>query len=566
MLDLADVVAINKFDRRGGDDALRDVRRQFARDRELFGVDPEELPVFGTIASRFNDDGVTALYQHLRSVLAEQGLPVEARAARRRRRAGILGHARVVVPPDRSRYLAEIAGAVRDHHAETQRLADVVRAAQRLDLVRRPPGPRRPRRRCPARRGRGRPPRGARRPAVRHRALARRRRAAPQRRPGPTVALGHAGAAGRGADLRRRRRPRHVPAVGEPARAASRSPPACSRSSATTRTPPACSPARATPSAPTAASTCSRPDMPATRLSTAFDSVTLYGFDPAERPDIYGKVGNAGVSICTLDDMKALYDGFDLCDPTTSVSMTINGPAPTILAMFLNTVIDQQLDRFEADHGRRPTDGRGRRRPGRGAAHGARHGAGRRAQGGPGPEHLHPLHRVRAPADGRRAGVVRRQPGAELLLGVDLRLPHRRSGREPHLPAGVHPRQRLHLRRVVPGPGHGGRRLRPQPLVLLQQRDGPRVHGARPGRPTHLGGGHARALRRRRALAEAQVPRADLGPVAARPGDGLQRHPHHAAGPHRRLRQLQQPPHQRLRRGRHHPDRGSRCAGRWRSS
>ena len=80
---------------------------------------------------------------------------------------------------------------------------------------------------------------------------------------------------------------------------------------------------------------------PATRLSTAFDSVTLYGFDPDERPDIYGKVGNSGVSIATLDDMKALYGGFDLTAPNTSVSMTINGPAPTILAMFLNTAIDQ---------------------------------------------------------------------------------------------------------------------------------------------------------------------------------------------------------------------------------
>ena len=93
---------------------------------------------------------------------------------------------------------------------------------------------------------------------------------------------------------------------------------------------------------------------PAKRLSTAFDSVTLYGFDPARRPDIYGKVGNSGVSIATLDDMKVLYGGFDLCDPATSVSMTINGPAPTILAMFLNTAIDQQLDRFRSEHGREP--------------------------------------------------------------------------------------------------------------------------------------------------------------------------------------------------------------------
>ncbi|MEI7547373.1 MAG: methylmalonyl-CoA mutase family protein, partial [Actinomycetota bacterium] len=93
---------------------------------------------------------------------------------------------------------------------------------------------------------------------------------------------------------------------------------------------------------------------PATRLSTAFDSVTLYGFDPARRPDIYGKVGNSGVSIATLDDMKELYAGFDLCDPTTSVSMTINGPAPSILAMFLSTAIDQQIDLFAQRNDRDP--------------------------------------------------------------------------------------------------------------------------------------------------------------------------------------------------------------------
>jgi methylmalonyl-CoA mutase len=93
---------------------------------------------------------------------------------------------------------------------------------------------------------------------------------------------------------------------------------------------------------------------PATRLSTAFDSVTLYGFDPDERPDIYGKVGNSGVSIATLDDMEVLYSGFDLCDPTTSVSMTINGPAPTILAMFLNTAIDQQREQAIEGKGGEP--------------------------------------------------------------------------------------------------------------------------------------------------------------------------------------------------------------------
>src|SRR6266705_3079161 len=116
--------------------------------------------------------------------------------------------------------------------------------------------------------------------------------------------------------------------------ARSRLPPACSPSSAKTKTPRACSPAK--------------------RLSTAFDSVTLYGFDPDLRPDIYGRVGNSGVSIATLEDMKVLYSGFDLLDPATSVSMTINGPAPAILAMFFNTAIDQQIDKLTREKGGEP--------------------------------------------------------------------------------------------------------------------------------------------------------------------------------------------------------------------
>jgi len=92
----------------------------------------------------------------------------------------------------------------------------------------------------------------------------------------------------------------------------------------------------------------------AKRLSTAFDSVTLYGYDPHERPDIFGKVGNSGVSICTLDDVKVLYSGFELCAPNTSVSMTINGPAPIMLAMFLNTAIDQQVEKFTQDNNKAP--------------------------------------------------------------------------------------------------------------------------------------------------------------------------------------------------------------------
>ncbi len=133
---------------------------------------------------------------------------------------------------------------------------------------------------------------------------------------------------------------------GEPARDASPTPPGSSPSNAPPRIPSASSPARGRRSAPTAASTILTKDDAAKRLSTAFDSVTLYGEDPDERPDIYGKVGESGVSICTQDDMDKLFAGFDLCDPMTSVSMTVNGPAPILLAMFFNTAIRQQLEKF----------------------------------------------------------------------------------------------------------------------------------------------------------------------------------------------------------------------------
>jgi methylmalonyl-CoA mutase N-terminal domain/subunit len=158
-------------------------------------------------------------------------------------------------------------------------------------------------------------------------------------------------------------------------------------------------PAKATRPAPTARFKMLSANSEAKRLSTAFDSVTLYGYDPDRRPDIYGKVGNSGVSVCTLDDVKVLYGGFELCAPNTSVSMTINGPAPIMLAMFLNTAIDQQVDNYIREKGRQPltmntTD------QGHGALQCARHGSGRHPQGRPGAEHLHLLHRFRPQDDG----------------------------------------------------------------------------------------------------------------------------------------------------------------------
>ena len=407
MLDLADTVAVNKYDRRGGADAVRAVRRQMARNRELFTVDPEDLPVFGTVAARFNDDGVTALYLHLRDELVGRGLRLEA---------GAIGPAAgkvstgttVVVPPERSRYLAEIAEAIRGFHTETARLSTAARTAQRLEFALD----------------------HARAAGVDSGDVDRLAAEAAEAVP-PDVRETIEGWDGLVAEYSSSDLAREslsgtlVPRVAVPRFAdhgdlvtfvrAENLPgrfPFTAGVFAFKRDDE--DPTRMFAGEGDAFRTNRRFHLlsehaEATRLSTAFDSVTLYGFDPAERPDIYGKVGNAGVSICTLDDMKVLYGGFDLCDPQTSVSMTINGPAPTILAMYLNTVIDQQLDRFTEEHGRAPDHDESAAVAGLGRAHGSGNRPGRRAQGGPGPEHLHPLHRVRAEAHGRHPGVVRRQ-------------------------------------------------------------------------------------------------------------------------------------------------------------
>ncbi len=340
MLDFADVVAINKFERRGAPDARRDVARQLLRNREDFAATPEDMPVFGTVAARFNDDGVTALYQHLRGLLAGRGLelsggtlaPVDTKVSTRLAE---------VVPAARVRYLAEVASSVRDYHERTVQAADAVRrrqqtaatldlltereldtgalqvlAAEAADAV----APEDDellesyRRRAAELEGADRPTRGSLAGTL-----------------VPKLALPRTTD---DADLLRWLRSEHLPghfpftAGVFPFKRTEEDPARMFAGEG--------GPARTNRRFHLLAE-----GQPATRLSTAFDSVTLYGFDPAERPDIYGKVGNSGVSIATIDDMAELYAGFDLCDPTTSVSMTINGPAPAILAMFLNTAIDQ---------------------------------------------------------------------------------------------------------------------------------------------------------------------------------------------------------------------------------
>jgi methylmalonyl-CoA mutase len=370
MLDFAEFVAINKFDRKGASDALRDVAKQVQRNREAWNTPAEQMPVFGTMAARFNDDGVTALYQSMKPRLAELGLLLET---------GSLPGVSVrhstnqtpIVPPARTRYLAEIADTVRSYKQRARAQARLARELQQL--------------RETARMLRE-------DDATKDGALNTVLRLADQRdgllerdarqllSQWPDMVKAYAGdeyvvkirdkeirtalttLSLSGTRIRKVSLPQfedhgeilkwlmldNVPG----------SFPYTAGTFAFKRE--GEDPTRMFAGEGDAFRTNRRfklvsEGMPAKRLSTAFDSVTLYGHEPDARPDIYGKVGNSGVSIATLDDMKVLYSGFDLCNPTTSVSMTINGPAPSILAMFMNTAIDQNLDKFKLDNGREPT-------------------------------------------------------------------------------------------------------------------------------------------------------------------------------------------------------------------
>lgn len=365
MLDYADVVAINKFERRGAEDALRDVSRQLVRNREEFHAAPEDMPVFGTSAATFNDDGVTALYQHLSELLAGHGLPVEPGVLPKVETRASTRFAQII-PPARVRYLAEIAEAVRGYHAETGRQIAAAQRVQRLELVH------------------AELTAGA--AAVAELLAGARRELSPENaallREWPAVAASYRGdeqvVKVRDRELRTTLRREtlsgsSIPRVALPRYTDHGELLRFLRSENLPGRFPYTAgvfafkrdnedPARMFAGEGDAFRTNRRfkvlsEHADAKRLSTAFDSVTLYGHDPAERPDIYGKVGTSGVSIATLDDMKALYDGFDLDAPSTSVSMTINGPAPTILAYYLNAAIDQALEQFSQTEGREPSAG-----------------------------------------------------------------------------------------------------------------------------------------------------------------------------------------------------------------
>jgi len=371
MLDFAAFVAINKFDRKGSADALRDVAKQVQRNREAWSARAEDMPVFGTMASRFNDDGVTALYQALLPRLAELGLQVAAgRLPPVSTRHST--HQTPIVPGARIRYLADIAEVVRGYKRRALAQSQLAREVQQLKATATMLQVDKPGRQRAVE-------------AVLDLASQRETLLEPHARKllaqWPDMQTAYAGDeyVVRIRDKEIRTSLTHVTLSGTKIRKVSLPKYGCDGEVLKwlmLENVPGSFPYTAGTFAfkrenedPTrmfagegdAFRTNRRfkllsEGMPAKRLSTAFDSVTLYGSDPDPRPDIYGKVGNSGVSIATLDDMKVLYSGFDLTNPSTSVSMTINGPAPVILAMFMNIAIDQNLDKFKLDHGRGPTD------------------------------------------------------------------------------------------------------------------------------------------------------------------------------------------------------------------
>ncbi len=393
MLDLADVIVLNKFDRRGAADALRDIRKQWRRNHADFSREDAEIPVFPTIARRFNDRGIRALYAELRTTWAglpplehgvehgvEHGEPERGEPKVGERptagRAPTSLDPDALIPTARQRYLAEIAELVRAYHADTRAQADAADIAQSLDI--------------------------AREILERDGASTAESTTATSKTAATDVLESSHRASWEALPVDTQAWLRGWPELRERYRAASQTYQVRERhfevqnytstlsgtslpKVALPRTQkwadlvryyreenlPGCFPftagvfpfrrededaARMFAGEGPPEQTNRRFHLLArgqrsVRLSTAFDSVTLYGRDPDERPDILGKVGNSGVSICTLDDCKKLYSGFDLCAPNTSVSMTINGPAPMLLAFFLNAAIDQGVERHLRETG-----------------------------------------------------------------------------------------------------------------------------------------------------------------------------------------------------------------------
>ncbi len=383
MLDLADVVVLNKCDRQGAQDALRDVRKQWKRNRAELALPDEQLPVFATVARQWNDPGTDRLYQALRRSLVSLGgsnfeRPGEVAADSEMTSGDV--DVLSAIPTARARYLAEIAECVRgyrrrceaeaEHAARADGLARALRAldAQTPPVACQHGDETSKEERSPlleqlrqkydatldelpadlrsqlAEWGETRERYGAERQSYRIRGRNVDVESRPETLSGlpvPKVALPRSDDWG---ELVRYFRLENLPGRFPftsgvfPFKRAGEDP---TRMFA----------GEGGPERTNRRFHYLAHGQPAARLSTAFDSVTLYGRDPDERPDVYGKVGNSGVSVCTLDDAKKLYSGFDLCAPSTSVSLTINGPAAMVLAFFLNAAIDQRVERHLRERG-----------------------------------------------------------------------------------------------------------------------------------------------------------------------------------------------------------------------
>jgi methylmalonyl-CoA mutase len=375
MIDFADLVVLNKYDRRGAQDALRDVRKQWRRNHVKFDVRDEDVPVYPTIASQFNDPGITWMFvnlcrllRHKLSIPAAKWTPEVDTRVREPRDT-------VLLPAARVRYLAEIAESGRATNQGVERQDEAANRAQSmweaLSELADPLLPKALDRYAPEALGDG-PDRSiltlrqryndalSSLPAESLELL----RSWPERLKGVTdqhYTYNVRGKAVKGDNyiesLSHQKIPKvaapHYESWGELLRFLLKEnlPGAYPYTAGiypyrrTGEDPIRMFAGEGTPERTNRRFHYLSQGQKATRLSTAFDSVTLYGEDPHTRPDIFGKIGNSGVSIATLDDMKKLYSGFDLCDPRTSVSMTINGPAPMILAMFMNTAVDQQVER-----------------------------------------------------------------------------------------------------------------------------------------------------------------------------------------------------------------------------
>ncbi|MDB5240352.1 MAG: methylmalonyl-CoA mutase [Spirosoma sp.] len=351
MLDFADVIAINKFDKRGSLDALRDVRKQYRRNHNMWDVADDQLPILGTIASQFNDPGMNALFAKLMPLVGGETWAVDNTTV-----VDATGQS-AIIPADRVRYLAEIVEESRRYDGFVSEQTALARQLYQLDGTLKLIGD-------GALKGElqslyadldGRLHPDCRTllqqwPSMQQRYTAEfyefKVRDKVIRQPLYTETLSHLKIPKVSlpkyhdwGDVLRWLLTENVP--GEFPYAAGVFPLKREGEDPTRMFAGEGGPERTNRRFHYVSK-----GQPAKRLSTAFDSVTLYGEDPAMRPDIFGKVGNSGVSICTLDDAKKLYSGFDLCDPATSVSMTINGPAPILLAFFLNAAIDQQCEKW----------------------------------------------------------------------------------------------------------------------------------------------------------------------------------------------------------------------------